>query len=119
MLAASQWSVVGRRYQPDRDTVPWPVDHLDPITGAERSLLQDGQVSARPSGCGEPGRKAWVAHPGAELPAGHPGRGDLQDRTAHSPAFPDQRIGQVDPFGGEVLPEHAGIERSIKLALQA
>ena len=51
MLAASEVvSVVGRRYQPDRDTVPWPVDHLDPITGAERSLLQDGQVSARPSG---------------------------------------------------------------------
>jgi hypothetical protein len=66
-------SVVGRRHQPDRDTVPWPVGHLDPVTGADLSLLQDGQVRTRPSGCGEPAGKARIAHPDAELPARHPG----------------------------------------------
>src|SRR5919198_526505 len=98
-------AVVGARNHADADLVVGPVHHLERVAGGDLPLPDDREVGARAHGGSEAPRERLVAHADAQLVAGDPGRGDLQDGAADGPALADQGGARVEPGDGEVVAE--------------
>src|SRR5207237_2825431 len=63
----------------------------------------------------EAARKHLVVHPHSKPPARHPRLGNLEHGSPDLPAFADERVVDLEPFGGEVLAELAVGDRTADL----
>ncbi len=85
-----------------------PVYHLDRVAGLDLAGPHDLEVGPRPGVGSEQLHPALLPHPAPERRARDPRGGHRQlDLRSDPPALAHQGIGQVDPRGGQVLPEEA------------
>ena len=80
-------------------------DADDRVAGADLTLLQHAQVEARAAVTGQQRRHPRLGEPDADLVAGDPGLGDLEQRRADRIAVADADLLVGQAVDGEVLAE--------------
>ena len=88
------------------------IDDVDHVTGTDLTGPDDTQIRPGPPfGCEplDPARRLHPVdvHPALEDVAGNPDAGDLEHRTADTPALADNGLVEVEASGRQVLSEHA------------
>src|SRR4051794_1442033 len=117
-LELRQAGLLGRAHPeglPDGDAVVGADHDVDGVARSEVPGLEHAEVDpGRPTG-GEPLDQPRHAPEALEVGARDPEGGDLEARRPHPPLLAEQRTGQVEPAGAQVLAEPAGQQVAVEL----
>src|SRR6266849_362441 len=97
---------------PDGEVVIRPFQDPDLVSGAHIALDDDPEVGTGSQRLAEAARKGLVVHPDSEPPTRDSRLGNLEKGAPDLPALADERVVELDPFGGQVLSELAVRERT-------
>src|SRR6185369_6873566 len=106
---------VDAKYIPNGEILIGSLDDPDLIAGSQLTFDDDSQIGPGPQSLGEAAQEQLVIHPNSKSPAGDSRLGNLENGGSNFPTLSDERIVQLDPFGGEILAKLAVGERSADL----
>src|SRR2546426_11170487 len=101
----------------DGEVVIWLLHDADLVSGTHIALDDDSEIGTGSQRLAEAAWKRFVVHPDSEPPARDSRLGHLENRGPDLPTLPDERVGGLHPFRGQVLSGLAVRERAADLPL--